>query len=201
MKKFVLLTLAATLLMFASANAQEGPVYKGTWIVDGNASFYSASGDLYKPGDDGQTWINFSPEVAYFVMNGLAVGLTLDFSSWSQGDAKSNELGIGPMVSFYYDMDKTKDEAKGKLFPFASGAFEYMSTTTNSGAPNADDYKYTMTRIKFKGGILYMLSNAVGINANLRIDLDSKKQTDPVESDSVSGTRFGAEVGITAFLW
>jgi hypothetical protein len=67
--------------------------------------------------------------------------------------------------------------------------------------PGDEDIKWITTTFSVKGGAAYMLSGAVGVFGEVGYDMDSSKQTDPVESDSESGNVIGVQVGITSFIW
>jgi hypothetical protein len=142
-----------------------------------------------------------APEFGYFVAPGLTIGGELAFGSASQGDESSTILGIGPAVAYYFDMDPTRTEVKGKIYPYLGLAFLYGTITYNSGDPGDEDVKWRMTTFSLRGGAAFMVSGAVGIYGQLGFDMDSSKRTEPIEQDSESGTVFGLEIGVTSFIY
>jgi len=142
-----------------------------------------------------------TPNMGYFVIPNLEIGGQLIYGSDSQGDASNTIFGIGPAVAYYFDLDKTNTEAKGKIYPYLGAAFLYDMMTFNNGQPGAEDIKWRTTTFSLRGGAAFMLSGAVGVYGQLGYDMDSSKQTDPVESESISGSVFGLEIGITSFIY
>ena len=51
--------------------------------------------------DDATNEFGLSVTGGYFLMDGLAAGLIIDYSSSSQGDFSSSSMTIGPMVRYY----------------------------------------------------------------------------------------------------
>jgi hypothetical protein len=204
MKKMILVfaVLTAILMLSSFALAQKSPIDKGSILLSGGISFASAGGDLYKSADDkSQTLITLNPSGSYFVIKGLAVGPTVEFSSLTQGDAKASLFGFGAQAEYYFDMLAKEKEGKGALYPYLGAAFLYVGNTSNSGAAGEEDIKSHTTRIAFEGGAVYMVSDAVGVFGQIEFDMDSAKRTKPVEGESVSGTIFGIFTGFTYFIF
>jgi len=200
MRSTLIFTAAIALIFAGVSFAQDSPIAKGSYQLGGGISFQSWGGDLYENGDgDSETDIEFNPFFSYFVTNGLSVGGRLDFSSASQGDAKASGFGIGPQVAYYFTVGQ-KTETKGSVFPYVGASFTYASTTTNSGAPGAQDFKLTGTEIGLFGGAVYMLNGSVGVFGQLEYDMHSLKVKEPVEGDSESGTVLQLFTGFTFFL-
>ena len=197
-----LIFVAALVIVFAGAAiAQDSPISKGSYQLGGGISFQSWGGDLYENGDgDGETVIEFNPFVNYFIANGLAIGGELDFSSASQGDAKSSGFGIGPQISYYFNVGQ-RTETKGSIYPYIGASFSYATTTFNGGDPGDVDIKFSGTEIGLFGGAAYMLNEYVAIFGQLEYDIHSLKMTEPVESDSESGKVLQLFTGFTFFLY
>jgi hypothetical protein len=186
-------------LLTAPVFAQVSPIDKGSMQLEGGIVFNSLSGDLYEnSNDEGQTFFAVRPGAFYFVIPNLAVGAELDFSTWSQGDANTAEIGIGPKVLYAFDLDKSRTEVKGKIYPFVGAAFIYTSITQNSGASGAGDVKSSMTRMSLGAGALYMISSAVAVSASVVYDID---KWSPDEGSSLDGAVLQFGVGIASFIY
>ena len=202
MKKAIII-LAMALLLAATVSSAEGPVDKGSMIVGGEVSFSSHGGDAYENSDgDGVTNIGFSPFLAYFVAPSIAVGGEVLYNKSSQGDWSASTFGVGPTVAYFFNLDATRTEVKGTVYPYVQAFFKYGKYTSGSGD---NDHKETVTYFGGKGGIMYMLTDHWAVNANLNYQSENYKQTEPEvpegEDDSVSGNTLGFNVGVTAFLF
>jgi len=194
MKKGLLTTLL--ILVFATgAFAADGPVDKGSMILGGTVYFQSASGDLYKNmNDDSQTMIALAPEFGYFIAPSIMIGMNFEYSKWSWGDDVGvTTLDFGPMVGYYFNMDPNRAEVKGALYPYIKGFFNMCSEETEG----VDDKDKT-TSFGGKGGINYMLSDAVALDFGIQFQSDSWKVGD---GESTSGTIMWFGAGISAFIY
>lgn len=99
-----------------SGNAQ---LEKSTWLFGGAGSFYSSKREynsIVNPITNGyskELYLNFSPQIGYFVMDKVALGFR-PFFSWSKGESFpssptvgggtsiSKRYGIGPFVRYYF---------------------------------------------------------------------------------------------------
>jgi len=192
----VLLTGIVILAFAFSASAQESPIDKGSMIIGGTVYFASASGDLYKDAEDNsQTTMSINPEFGYFIMPSLMIGMNFEYSKWSWGDdVGTTWLGFGPMVGYYFNMDASRTEVKGALYPYIKGFFLY-ETEEDEGA----DDKGKTTTIGGMAGVNYMLSDAVALDFGVQFASDSYKYGDADES--TSGTRLWVGAGISAFVY
>ncbi len=191
-------TLLTGILLFvfaAGIMAAENPIDKGSIMLGGSLYFQSQGGDLYKEGgDDGQTTIGISPNVGYFIAPSIMIGAMVDWTKWSQGDYKISEMSLGPTVGYFFNMNSA--EVKGSIYPYVAGFFMYSSFKDEDGE-NED--KATATSFGGKGGIMYMLSEAVALDINLMYRSDSYKPDGADESVSGSTIKVGA--GIQAFIF
>ena len=189
-----LLTTILILVFAMGAFAADGPVDKGSIILGGTAYFQSASGDLYKSGDDSQTWLGVMPEFGYFIAPSILIGLSVDFVSYSVGDYGTTDFGFGPMIGYYFNMDPARGEAKGAIYPYIKGFFNL-----NSHSVKDVDGSDKTTSIGGMGGINYMLSNAVALDFGVKFQSDSYKPDGADESTTGTVMFFGA--GISAFIY
>lgn len=93
MKKIILFAAFAVVAFATQAQTE-----KSTWLLGGAAGFASEGKDDYKT-----TSFFISPKAGYFVMDNLAIGAGLGFSSVKGGDddAETN-LSFGPFVRYYF---------------------------------------------------------------------------------------------------
>ena len=109
MKK--LFTILCAVVAIISLSAQTGT---GTIMIEGgsdlNYSSMSVSsidvdGTDVSPNDagmdDATNAMHFGVTGAYFVMDGLAAGLAIDYTSSSSGDYSESSMTFGPMVRYY----------------------------------------------------------------------------------------------------
>jgi len=219
MIRLVLIVLTSLLLMASSVFAQGSPIDKGSILAEGGFAFSSLGGDSYKyldenleEQDGGATLITFNPRGGYFVMPGLAVGGTIILQKMSldygaPDNATQTDFGIGPGVKYYFNLDKSRTEVKGAIYPYVTGAFVYNTRTANSGSANAEDYKWSGTAIIFEGGGIYMVSNAVGIFGQVGYEMTSMKQSEPAANEpadgweSIKDHELAFQIGLSYFIY
>ncbi len=189
--------VTAILLLAGAVMAAETPVDKGSMVVGGTAYFMTQSGDWYENADgEGVNTIALEPSIGYFVAPSIMVGGRILFESESQGDNKETIFGIGPEVGYYFNLDATRTEAKGAIYPYVKAFFVYAQYKDEwTGGDETTD----ITMFGGQGGGVFMLSNAIGLNASVKFQSESYKEDDADES--VSGTSLQVGAGITAFLW
>ena len=97
MKFLLTITVCLTLAQIVSAQT----VGQGAWMVGGSAGFLSQK---VKDADESSTWITFQPNLGYFIADDLAIGLSLNLTSFSPAgsDESSTDFGLGPFVRFYF---------------------------------------------------------------------------------------------------
>ncbi len=180
-----MMTLAVLGLFTTQADAH---VQKKTWILQGNVSFSSSSGDLY--GDDSRTEINLAPTVHYSIMDKFAVGGVMNVGSTRQGDVSSSSLAIGPSARYFFGGDKEKH--MGSINPYVGGAILLRSESFDDGNPNTNEESQSGSTIQLAGGLAFYLSNTVALTPELSINLDSM--------EGESGTTIMLGVGLAGFL-
>lgn len=198
------LTILLAMVLLLAVSVSAGPVDKGSMIVGGELGFTSAGGDAYENADgDGQTSIQFMPFLAYFVAPSIAVGGEVLYNSASWGDYSESTFGVGPTVAYFFNLDPTRTEIKGTMYPFVQAFFKYGKNTVDSGVEGADEVKTTATYFGAKGGVMYMATDHWALNANVFYQSETLKLDDAPEGadDSISGNTLGLHVGLTAFLF
>lgn len=177
MKTFTKATLALVILVSLSQLLSAQTVGKGAWMLGGAAGFSSTKP---KDAEDATTHIYLTPNIGYFIMNDLAIGVDVAFFSEStNGDSESN-FGFGPFARYYiakpifvqagYDLDAS---------PFDSQLFQSGGGST----------------LHFAVGYSWFLNNGVAIEPSLFYNIYSE------DEDSIFGdfTQFGLNIGIQAF--
>jgi len=189
--------VTAILLLAGAVMAAETPIDKGSMIVDGSVYFMSQGGDYYKDtADNSITVIGIMPSLGYFVAPSIMIGGEIQFQNQSQGDYKWTIFAVGPTVGYYFNMDPTRAEVKGAIYPYVKGFFLYGQNKFDDGT---SDYTIDVMTFGGRGGAIFMLSNAIGVDANVLFKSESYKPDGA--DDSITGTSFGVGAGITAFLW
>ena len=184
--------VAAILLLTGAVVAADNPVDKGSIILGGTVFFQSQSGDLWENADeDALTTFGVTPSVGYFVIPSLMVGGEVDLLSMSQGDDSYTIWTAGPVVGYYFNLDQTRAEVKGAIYPYLKAFFRYGQISNSS---DVDIMAYGG-----QGGAVFMLSNAIGLDGAVRFQGDSYKPDGA--DDSITGTTIWVGAGITAFLW
>lgn len=198
MKKQLLLGLV--ILAFAvTATAQENPIDKGSWFLGGHVFFISQGGDLYKVGDESPTTFSLAPEFGYFISPGLFIGAMVDYTQFKIGERKNTDIGVGPIVGYYFNLDKARTDVKGSIYPYIKAFFNYMSIKEEDGV---DEEKWTGTQIGGMAGINFLLSEAVALDLGVMFSADNAKpEVNGVEGESSSGTSMQIGAGVTYFIW
>ena len=193
--------VSLVVLMFAmSAYATDGPIDKGSMILEGDVYFLSAGGDFYKDSlDNSETVIGFMPSVGYFISPSIMVGGVLDFQKWSQGDESQTMYSFGPMLGYFFNMDPERTEVKGAMYPYLKAFFTYGKMSYDDGDDATEETDISRTTFGGKGGVMYMLSNAVAVDLGVKFQNESYKADGADESISGTVITFGA--GISAFFW
>ena len=185
----------ALLLLGTAAFGADGPVAKGSMLLSGGLSFTMQSGDLYENDDgDAFTTLAFTPGFGYFVSPGLMVGANVNYLKMSQGDNSASVTSFGPMVTYYFGANNGRTEFKGTVYPYLGALAAFGSS--DDGDDESDDDP-SITTFGFKGGIVYMMSNAVGLDAGVHYSSDKWS----IDDESASGSTIQIAVGITACVF
>ncbi|MHC1773893.1 MAG: outer membrane protein [Lentimicrobium sp.] len=167
MKKKLLITAILTLCISAFTFAQ---VEKGNWFFGGSGSLdFNSSNEKVKTGGtttDGSKYTDFDfrPQVAYFVIDKLPVGLSLDLDIDKEkftdpdGEYKWTSFMVGPFVRYYItDFDGIMPYAEAAA-GFGSGNNKYTY-----GGDTSDD-KYGMFAFRMGAGATYFVTENVGVD-------------------------------------
>lgn len=198
MKKFLLLL---SLSAFGFVNAQ---TEKGSWVVGGSTTIGFNSVNT-KEKSDGESYdgpkvstFNFTPSVGYFVMDKLAVGLDLGYTSIT---TKYNDDGytdkyttstfsILPTATYYFTTDS-------KVYPYLGAGLGYASAKEKE-----DRYETTVDGFawKAKGGIAYFITDKVAIDLGVSFNQFSNKEKEYGYEYKTIVNTFGVGAGLSIFL-
>ncbi len=189
MKKIVAVVLGVMMAAgFAMAGDMPDALMKGSWELGGGFSFKTTSGDYYENTDgDGSTDFSIHPDLGYFIMDGLVVGASLEFSSHSQGDVSNGTFGLGPFVNYYFPLEL------GPGHPYGHLSYLYNSMSFDNGTTDGSD---SFTRLMLGVGYDVPLNEHVGIYGLIHYDMDSFT---PDGGDAVDGNQMGLMVGLKVF--
>lgn len=202
------LLLVGALALFGAMNAQ---TEKGSWVIAGSTTLGFNNVTL-KAKANGNTVdgpktssFNVTPSVGYFVANKIAVGLDLGFTSTtekgttyvstSEYDYKSTSstMYVMPTLAYYFKSDS-------KLIPFLGAGVGYFSNTSKHSFSNTSsfDSKTTVDGLVWgaKGGVVYMITPAIGVDAGVSYLNMSHKEDDVKYLTNT----FGVNVGFSFFF-
>jgi len=142
MKK--LLFVACLLQIVQFANAQEGPIAKGTVMANGGLAFFAG---------DGTTQFSLTPTIGFFVADNFAIGGAVGVSVNKIGEVKNNSFGLGPFARYYIGKTATK--------PFVVGEVNFLSNKAKSAS--GDEVKSNGTSFLFGLGFAAFVNETVAI--------------------------------------
>lgn len=187
MRKIALAAAAAASLalapsLAASAAAQQA-LQAGSYQLGGSAGITLTDG----PVGENLFRIAGSPRVLYFVSDGLALGAEVGASYTKQGESSGTSFGLGPAASYYFVRD-------GRVQPFVRASASWFRSSFDNpvGADSSDDWA-----VAGGAGLLFMLSEAVGIDAELYV---SRYFYESPLGDTFDATIGGLRFGVSAFV-
>lgn len=178
------LFLAITAL---TASAQTHATDRGSIIIAGDASLSSSKAEN---DDDRTTTIRLAPSLQYFIRPGLAIGGEVLLSRTSLGNASISQYGVGPRLSYYFG------QGARTMHPFVSGSITFANGSSDPG-----DIDFSSRDVTLRAGLLFMVSNAVGINPNLFYQNTKTSFTNANGEIEGKTNTFGLAVGISAFVF
>ncbi|WP_047545910.1 OmpW family outer membrane protein [Psychroserpens sp. Hel_I_66] len=207
MKKLLLMA-AVAVFGLSNVNAQEdleSKTTKGTWLfgTDAGISFASNKTTAEFDGQDAgfeSTVSTFSitPSANYFIIDNLAIGLDLLFSSSKEEEEfdgfgetftdefKTSTFAAIPNATYFF--------GDGSFRPYLGAGVGYLSTGSDE-----DITKFSGLVIKGQGGVAYFINSSVALNFGveyLNANLKNKEESD---FENKSNT-FGVGLGFSFFL-
>jgi len=185
---FLILTAAHTLTN--PLMAQKYPAAKYSNLLSGGLSYASAGGNLYDNSScDRLIQAQFNSSWAYFVANGLGVGINLNVSSRIQGEVSSTSLAFGPTIRYFISSNYQPEEISGKVYPYFSMSFLAKSLLYQS---RSEDTSYSGLLCYLGGGTAIMLTKSVAFNIELGFQVESL--------DKQIGNSIDFQIGILVFF-
>lgn len=165
MKKTFIVTFSIFSLLLLSSTLSYAQTEKGHFMIGASTGKLNF-GKSY-------TELSLDLKAGYFVVDNLAIGLTpsvgYESATYSNGDkSKSNSLGIGPFVRYYFGNTKLKPLLNASFLYYNSIQKSSYATITFPGIPSVD-YKYEFKN-KYKllqvgGGVAYFLNDRLALDA------------------------------------
>ena len=190
MKKFLLIVAVA----FASATYAQ--TEKGNWMVGSDLSFsYETSkvttstkvNNVTTDVDVTTNTFKFVPNLNYFVINNLAVGLGLEYQNTKVKGA-SNAFAIAPNAHYYFPIG-------GNLAPFVGAKVGYAWDSVGS----SDESKSRGLLFGVKGGIAYFVNQGAALTGYLGYDYQNLKNKVNTNNSEKTG-KFGVGIGVALFF-
>jgi outer membrane protein W len=157
-KKVMLMIFIASI----SNTAAHCQITKGNWLVGGSGEFHNQHEDLQGSDIRGLT-ISVAPDIGYFIIDKLGVGLNVTFSynrtKVKDNIGKTNILGLGPFVRYYFL------PSDNRINIFSEAAYEY--TTVFDGDYQNDFY--------FSAGPVIFFNSSVGLELAAKYSTSNSK--------------------------
>ncbi len=169
---------------------------RNTWHVAGPFSTH-----YYLPIDEGDSTqpgafaVTFSPEVLWFPLHGLGIGVeaSIDYSAAQFTDFS---MSIGPRVAYHLTRPKKSGPSGIWLLPFVGCSFQYVMNDVDTGVTDSG------WRLKLGFGISPLIGTHGTFPIELGVATEKVRSGNSENQESTSkGSRIYLEVGFGAFLW
>ena len=187
------------LFLFAAvifASASYAQTEKGNWFAGSDLGL-SYTSETTTPKYDGTkgsettvSTLKFTPNVNYFVIDNLAVGLGLEYTNIKTkgvSDSK-NMFTIAPNATYFFPIG-------GKLAPFVGAKVGFASQSEGKD----DSQKYRGLTLGAKGGIAYFVNEGAAITGYLGYDYYRLTQKKDNKYEQRIGN-FGVGIGVALFF-
>jgi outer membrane protein len=165
MKK-ILFSLCLALSIVSSVSAQ--------FFIGGSLGLTTQSGKTTRGStstdDDSYARFNFSPKAGFYLNDRFAIGLSLNYSTYSRTTPKEgttpeevyseSEIGFAPFVRYHF-----VEMGALSLFGEGSLALSFGSSSDKNGTVTTDGPKTTTFGINIGPGVSYKLSDHVAVEA------------------------------------
>jgi hypothetical protein len=178
----------------SQAGAQDSPIQRNSVQLAGSASFTRTNN---RDTEGHVTTFQLNPQIAWFVIPGLAVSANLLLSRSSGDPLSSTQWGIGPGLSYYFDLGSRT------VYPFVSGQtlFSWGELETDLPPTGVTTLEITNRRWVVSGGALLMLARHVGVTGELFYQRASVSSTFGGEENEDRAEMYGLRWGIAAFVF
>ena len=175
-------------------SAQQYANDKKATIISGTGSFMSQGGDLFEDYDGNKaTTITFTPNINHFITKSLFIGGGIELSTDSQGDYKSNAIGIGPQIGYVFGGPQSK------ALPYLDVGIRYYNSKTKFDYGSAGEFQTSGSDIFFGFGVIVPVKAHVGLVFEGGYHMLKLKSKDT--DDTYSGNILSISVGIAGLLF
>lgn len=169
----------------------------GTFTFGGNLNFASTTTEIELEGVDATgevstTAFGIAPQIGYFVIPNLEIGVRLGYQSTTTepkgGDeSETSGFNVGLYGAYYFRFLE-----RNALYPYVGVAFDYLSLT-----PEAEDTEISGTDIRPGIGLALAIGSRTGGFMKLGIDYQIRSTTTEVDGDEASNeSTSGVVVGL-----
>ena len=185
------------LFLFAAvifASASYAQTEKGNWFAGSDLGL-SYSSETNTPKYDGtkgnkttESTFKITPNVNYFVIDNLAVGLGLEYSTTKKESSDENKFAIAPNATYFFPLS-------ANLAPFVGAKVGYAMASAGSSDANKDN------GLVFggKAGIAYFVNQGAAITGYVGYDSYSLKNKANSKVETQRGI-LGVGVGVALFF-
>ena len=134
--------------------------------------------------DDATNEFGLSVTGGYFLMDGLAAGLVIDYSSSSEGKSSSSSMTIGPMVRYYVG---------------ESGMWGQLVYAVGSSSEEYDGDSEDGPSLSILGlglGYQAMLSDNVSLSPSLAYNMVTAKEEEDKTTTKMGGIAFSVAIAV-----
>lgn len=215
MKKLLLKILALFTISSTFAQTNQGQINVG---ASSNLSFTFQNGNIEFDGEDigdipDITTFEFSPQIGYFVVDNLLLGLGTSISSekfsteneFSNFEDKSTTFAIGPLLRYYFLNENIK--------PYLQGSIAYATNKIESKSEFDSDFGFENTEtieqkqngfaFGFDAGVAFFLNKVISLDLGVgyaRTSLSPNNGDDGEEDVKSKSNIIGAVVGFNLFF-
>ena len=185
------------LFLFAAvifASASYAQTEKGNWFAGSDLGL-SYTSETVKEKNDGTeksnstvSTLKFTPNVNYFVIDNLAVGLGLEYSTTKKESSDENKFAIAPNATYFFPLS-------ANLAPFVGAKVGYAMESAGS----SDASKYNGLVFGGKAGIAYFVNQGAAITGYVGYDNYSLKNKADSKLENQRGI-LGVGVGVALFF-
>ncbi len=179
-------------VLVANQNVQAyGQTRQGRFVLSGSSELNCSShaptivsDDISQDGNAAKYSFNFSPELSYFVIDNLAAGIFVDYTSTEYGEFKQNNFNAGPRITYFF--------GKGMVKPYLKSDLYFGSTTF-------DNYRYRIFGFGSGGGAVLFITSTIALNVG--VSYSYKNYTNVNNSSAKKG--FGGvdtDLGISLYF-
>lgn len=201
--------LAAMVMAAAAASAQ---TQSGNFMLGGNIGFSSTKEkdkvDNTTTEGPRNTSLYLSPNIGYFIMDGLALGVNINYgrtvSKYEEDRPRGvlerkytyNAFTFGPMLRYYYMLGD-----KAAVFAHANAGFGSLSSKEKIGNTTRENPSVKLQTLRVGPGLAYFITPSVAAEATLLYGSDRlkrKQDTGAEISERENGVYFN--IGLQVFL-